>query len=83
MKLMRLNMAQGKITLESVPQDKLLGGRALIDWYMTEYVSPRSTLSPKETRSLWHPVSWPEPSLQVLADYRSAGKASHGRDKGS
>lgn len=41
MKLVKLNMTTGAVTLESIPQGRLLGGRALIDWYMTEHVSPK------------------------------------------
>lgn len=40
MNIMRVRMSHGKITVVPFPQDKLLGGRAMIDYLMTEYVSP-------------------------------------------
>ncbi len=41
MNLMKVDMANGKVTVSRFPQEKLLGGRAFIDWYMTEHVSPK------------------------------------------
>ena len=41
----RINMTDGAISFgdlpATTPQDKMMGGRAIIDWYMTEFVSPR------------------------------------------
>ena len=41
MKPVRINMSTGTISFEPFPQDKMRGGRAIIDWFMTTYVSPR------------------------------------------
>jgi len=40
MNLLRVDVTKGKIRVEPLPGDKVLGGRAIIDWYMTEHVSP-------------------------------------------
>lgn len=40
MKDIRLDMTRGKISSEPVPAGSLLGGRAFIDRYLTEHVSP-------------------------------------------
>ena len=42
MNLLKVDMTHGQITTEPVPfpPDKLFGGRAIIDYWMTEYVSP-------------------------------------------
>ncbi len=45
MSFTKINMTDGAISARqlpaSSPQDKMIGGRAVIDWYMTEFVSPR------------------------------------------
>jgi aldehyde:ferredoxin oxidoreductase len=40
--LIRVHMTYGRITIEPFPfsPDKLVGGRAIIDYWMTEYISP-------------------------------------------
>ena len=40
MNLIRVDMTQGRITTEPFFHDKLIGGRATIDYWMTEYVLP-------------------------------------------
>jgi len=40
MNLIRVDMTHGKITFELFPPNKLIGGRAIIDYWMTEFVSP-------------------------------------------
>jgi aldehyde:ferredoxin oxidoreductase len=41
---LRVNMTDGMITVEPLsqgrPQDKMMGGRAIIDWFMSTHVSP-------------------------------------------
>lgn len=41
MRDIRVDMTQGEISSEGVRADSVLGGRAFIDWYLSEYVSPR------------------------------------------
>ena len=40
MNLIKVHMTQNRITIEPFPQGKLIGGRTIIDYWMTEYVSP-------------------------------------------
>ncbi|MCX8032552.1 MAG: aldehyde ferredoxin oxidoreductase [Thermoleophilia bacterium] len=40
MRDIRVDMTRGEISSQEVPADSLLGGRAFIDWYLTERVSP-------------------------------------------
>ncbi|OGP87367.1 MAG: hypothetical protein A2156_09345 [Deltaproteobacteria bacterium RBG_16_48_10] len=40
MNLIKVHMTDGRITIEPFSQNKLIGGRATIDYWMTEYVSP-------------------------------------------
>ncbi|MGA2466965.1 MAG: aldehyde ferredoxin oxidoreductase C-terminal domain-containing protein [Thermodesulfobacteriota bacterium] len=40
MNFIRVHMTNGRITIESFPQNKFVGGRATIDYLMTEDVSP-------------------------------------------
>jgi len=37
---LKIDMTQGTVSSEPVPAGSLLGGRAFIDWYLTEHVSP-------------------------------------------
>jgi aldehyde:ferredoxin oxidoreductase len=41
MNIVKLNMTRGEVAVEPFVPAKPLGGRAIIDWYMTEHVSPR------------------------------------------
>jgi len=45
MDIMRIDMTRGSVAVEpfplSKPQDRMVAGRAFIDWFMTERVSPR------------------------------------------
>lgn len=36
----KVNMSRGEISAVPVPADSLLGGRAFVDWYLTEHFSP-------------------------------------------
>jgi aldehyde:ferredoxin oxidoreductase len=47
--LIKADMTRGRITTEPFPENKLIGGRATIDYWMTEYVSP--TVHPLSERS--------------------------------
>ncbi len=53
MDIMRIDMTRESTALEPIPaakpQDRMVGGRALIDWFMTERVSPR--IHPLSTES--------------------------------
>jgi aldehyde:ferredoxin oxidoreductase len=40
MRDIKVSMSRGEITEAPVPADSVLGGRAFIDWYLTEHVSP-------------------------------------------
>lgn len=40
MKDIKVDMTRGTVSSEPVPAGSLLGGRAFIDWYLTEHVSP-------------------------------------------
>ncbi len=40
MRDIKVDMTQGEISSQPVPAGSLLGGRAFIDWYLTEHVSP-------------------------------------------
>ena len=40
MNTMKVHMSDREITVEPFPQDKLLGGRAMVAYLMTEHVSP-------------------------------------------
>lgn len=40
MNLIKVHMTYGRITTEPFPENKRIGGRAIIDSWMTEYVSP-------------------------------------------
>ena len=40
MKDIKVDMTRGEICAEPVPAGSLLGGRAFIDWYLTEHVPP-------------------------------------------
>jgi len=40
MSLIKVHMTQGRVTIEPFPQNKIVGGRAMIDHLMTEYLSP-------------------------------------------
>ena len=40
MNIMKVHMSDREITVEPFPQEKLLGGRALVDYLITEHISP-------------------------------------------
>ena len=48
MKILKVNMTEGKIDSMPVPEGKVLGGRGMIDYLMTEYGSATAhPLSPE------------------------------------
>jgi aldehyde:ferredoxin oxidoreductase len=63
MNLLRVNMTEGKISLEPFPQDRILGGRATIDYLLTRYGSPAA-----------HPLS--EENIFIVAPGILAGTSA-------
>ncbi|MBN1319831.1 MAG: aldehyde ferredoxin oxidoreductase [Thermoleophilia bacterium] len=63
MKDIKVDMTRGEISSEPVPADSLLGGRAFIDRYLTEHVSPAV-----------HPLS--EEAVVIVAPGLLAGTAA-------
>jgi aldehyde:ferredoxin oxidoreductase len=63
MNLLRVNMTEGKISLEPFPKDKILGGRATIDSLLTRYGSPTA-----------HPLS--EQNIFIVAPGILAGTSA-------
>jgi len=60
MTLMRVNMSQGRVRSEEFPKERIIGGRATVDYLMTEYGSPTA-----------HPLS--EESIFIVAPGLLAG----------
>lgn len=60
MTLLRVNMSEKKVVSQVFPKDKIVGGRSMIDYLMTEYASPTA-----------HPFS--EESLFIVAPGLLAG----------
>ncbi len=63
MNILKINMTPGEVTIKPFSQGKPLGGRAVIDWYMTAEASPRV-----------HPLS--EESPFIVAPGLLAGSAA-------
>jgi aldehyde:ferredoxin oxidoreductase len=51
MNILKVNMTEGKIDSMPVPEGKVLGGRGMIDYLMTEYGS--ATAHPPICRGNW------------------------------
>jgi aldehyde:ferredoxin oxidoreductase len=48
MGIIKVDMTSGEVRTEGLPENLCIAGRAIIDWYMTEHVSPRvHPLSPE------------------------------------
>ena len=63
MTILRVNMSQKKVTTEALLEDKVLGGRALVDYLLTEYGSPTA-----------HPLS--DESVLIVAPGLLAGTSA-------
>jgi aldehyde:ferredoxin oxidoreductase len=70
--MMRIDMGRTSATMEPLPvkkpQDRMVGGRAIIDWFMTERVSPRI-----------HPLSAGSPFIAAPGILAGTGAPSAGR----
>jgi aldehyde:ferredoxin oxidoreductase len=68
MSFVKCNMTRGEVLVESFSQAKPLGGRAIIDWYMTGHVSPRV-----------HPLSEENPFIVAPGFLAGSSAPSAGR----
>ncbi len=68
MNLIKVDMTHGQVAMEPFLRNKLLGGRAAIDYWMTEYVSP-----------VVHPLSGRNPLIVAVGLLAGTSAPSSGR----